>query len=189
MSLKDITNEFQQRCSMKFNNQENMAPSNVQKYPKKKTNVLEKKKKTVFVRRQSAPNISTKKKTHTKKGWALLRQATMPKRKSPGEIVIKTHISGLVIKALEQVHRPEIVEEMYGFFKRNEMSHRTSDTYLRAQGDQPFIDESIRYALVNWYVGCGRNCIHFLCECTCFILLFAFPPQHHALFPLPLFSG
>lgn len=142
--LQDITNEVVQQQQ-----RQKSLKSNIKQKGKLKENgccVDQKVKRKVLVRHESAPEIVAREST---KGWNLLRRATT-ERRSPGEIVNKTHLSGIVIKALELQNESDIVEDMYRFFKRNERLHRTSDVYLRPQGDQPFIDESIRYALVNW---------------------------------------
>ena len=71
------------------------------------------------------------------------------RRSSPGALVSKTHLSGIVIKALELKNERTLSRICTNSSRRTKLS-RTSDSYLREHGDQPFIDESIRYALVNW---------------------------------------
>ena len=149
--MQDITNLVQRRDSLKTitksplkSKVEDAKVKDVTKENKVKGKRLVKRK--VLARHDSAPEV------FKTKGWNLLRRATKETKRSssPGMLVSKTHLSGIVIKALELKNESHIIEDMYKFFKKNELSHRTSDSYLREHGDQPFIDESIRYALVNW---------------------------------------
>ena len=149
--MQDITNLVQRRDSLKTitksplkSKVEDAKVKDVTKENKVKGKRLVKRK--VLARHDSAPEV------FKTKGWNLLRRATKETKRSssPGMLVSKTHLSGIVIKALELKNESHIIEDMYKFFKKNELSHRTSDSYLREHGDQPFIDETIRYALVNW---------------------------------------
>ena len=152
--MQDITNVVQRRESLKTINNKNPLKSKVEEVKIKDVTTKENKvkekrfvKRKVLARHDSVPEVFKE-----TKGWNLLRRATKEtkRRSSPGALVSKTHLSGIVIKALELKNESHIIEDMYKFFKKNELSHRTSDSYLREHGDQPFIDESIRYALVNW---------------------------------------
>eukprot|EP00940_MAST-03C_sp_MAST-3C-sp2_P003399 g3399.t1 len=106
--------------------------------------------KVVKSRRRSAPPCGLQ---MLVKAQASSKRAVAPKENGRG------HLSGFMIDSIEKAHErtrnkkfralneKDFVEDMYCSFRQSEKVHRTSDAYLTKE---PFIDDSIRAALVNW---------------------------------------